>query len=551
MSLKKVQRAVEDFLANGTPEVLAIKGAWGVGKTYFWDKFVKLASQDRRYRFQRYAYVSLFGVSSLDELKFAIFERTVDRSQIGERISIDNLKQNATNLAKGLGRKASWLIEMITIPWLKNVGPLVHSAAFLTIKDMLVCLDDFERKGEKLSVKDVLGIVSLLRDQKNCHVVMIFNDIKLGEEAQKEYKDLREKVIDVEVIFNPDPNEAASLAFSDESDISRRIRDFSIKLRINNIRVLRKIERAINRINILLGEFEPEVLNQALMTMTLFGSCYYSNDEEFYQYIKSRHQIYIDKKDKTPQQQYWDGLLSDYGFIYMDELDLILAKIIEQGYVEEDCLLREARKVNAQVIANKSENSFRDAWNLFHDTFAHNEEELVNALEKGLKENAEYISPANLNGTVHLLKNLGKDNLASELIDAYIEKNKSKTQLFDLTNYPFSADVTDKELITKFNLTYNEAKEIKTLEDVLRKISGQNAWGTSDEEVLQAASEEDFYQLFKTQEGRHLNSYVKTCLRFEAAKRALFRIGKENNLNRIRVERFGISIEGNGKKLSQ
>ena len=214
MSLIKVQRAIEDSLASDSPEVLAIKGGWGIGKTYFWEKFVKLASQDQRYEIPALCICfSIWSLDPLDELKFAIFERTVNRSQIGERISIDNLKQNATDLAKGLGRKASWLLQMVTIPWLKNIGPLVHSAAFLTIKDMLICLDDFERKGESLSVKDVLGIVSLLRDERNCRVVMIFNDSKLDDKAELEYKDLREKVIDVEVLFNPNPNEAASLAF--------------------------------------------------------------------------------------------------------------------------------------------------------------------------------------------------------------------------------------------------------------------------------------------------------------------------------------------------
>jgi hypothetical protein len=552
MSLTKVQRAVEDSLASDTPEVLAIKGAWGIGKTFFWDKFVKSASQDPRYKFQHYAYVSLFGVSSLDELKFAIFERTVNRSQIGERISIDNLKQNATDLAKGLGRKASWLLQMITIPWLKNIGPLIHSAAFLTIKDMLICLDDFERKGDKLSAKDVLGIVSLLRNQMNCHVVMIFNDIKLDGEAQKEYKDLREKVIDVEVIFNPNPKEAAYLAFSDELKINKGISDLSIKLGISNIRILRKIERAVKSVEKLLREFEPKVLNQALKTLTLFGWGYYSNNEQFYEYVKSRHKSYVIKENKTIEQQEWDTLLNDYGFLYMDEFDLVLAKIIETGYVDEESLLEEAKKLNAQVIADKSQNSFGNAWELFHDTFAHNEDELVNALEKELKENAEYISPVNLNGAVSLIRDLGKYNLASELIDAYIQKNKSKPKIFDLDNYPFSGDIDDDELISKFNLTFNETKEIKTLEDVLLNISGKNSWGKSDEEVLQAASEDDFYQIFKTQEGQHLSSYVKTCLQIKAsaekAKNALFRIGRENNLNRIRVRRFGVSIKDNEKK---
>ena len=76
---------------------------------------------------------------------------------------------------------------------------------------------------------------------------------------------------------------------------------------------------------------------------------------------------------------------------------------------------------------------------------------------------------------MRLLRDLGKDNLASELIDAYIKKNESNPKFFDLDNYPFSGDIDDAELISKFNLTFNEIKEIRTLEDVMRNISGQNA----------------------------------------------------------------------------
>ena len=166
MSLDKIQKAVDEFLLSDSPEVLSIKGGWGVGKTFFWNSFIKSASQDQRYKFARYAYVSLFGISSLDDLKFAIFEQTVNRSQIGERISVENLKQNAIDLAKGLGRKVSWLLQIITIPWLKNIGPVIHSAAFLSIKDMLICLDDFERKGDKLSAKDILEWFIIKRTKK-------------------------------------------------------------------------------------------------------------------------------------------------------------------------------------------------------------------------------------------------------------------------------------------------------------------------------------------------------------------------------------------------
>ena len=37
MSVELVKDQVRRFLSTDTPEVLAIKGDWGVGKTYSWD----------------------------------------------------------------------------------------------------------------------------------------------------------------------------------------------------------------------------------------------------------------------------------------------------------------------------------------------------------------------------------------------------------------------------------------------------------------------------------------------------------------------------------
>jgi hypothetical protein len=565
MSLAKVKKAVEEFLSTDSPEVLSIKGGWGVGKTFFWNLFIKSASQDPKYKFERYAYVSLFGISSLDELKFTIFGQSIKKSQVGASISIDNLKQNANDLAEHLSIKTihGFLSFLLRIPFFRNYGSeLIQPASFLLVKDMLICLDDFERKGNQLSAKDILGLVSLLKEQRNCKVILIFNDSKIEGIDQEDYKKFREKVIDVEVIFNPYAKEATSLVFPDNSGIHKQIRDFSIELGINNIRILKKIERAAKSVEKLLRNFESEVLQQAFKTLTLLGWTYYSNNEPFYEYIKSRHAMYMIKKDKTPQEEGWDALLSDYEFGYIDEFDLALANVIETGYIDEGSFLEGAQKVNAQIIVRKSQNSFNNAWDLFFNTFADNEDELVSALEKGLKENAEYISPNNLNSTVHLLRDLGKGHLASELIDAYIEKNKTKPKLFDLDNYSFFKDIDDDELISKFKLSFNKTKETKTLDDIVRGIAERNGWGGADEEVLFAASENDFYQIFKRYEG-NLKSYVNACLRFgrlspatdqqkaiaEKARDALIRIGRENNLNRIRVRRLGISIEDSDTSL--
>ncbi|MCK4487673.1 MAG: hypothetical protein KAU38_13060, partial [Desulfobacterales bacterium] len=68
--------------------------------------------------FKHYAYVSLFGITTLDELKFAIFRNVVDKNFIGESISIENLKKNTENLVKNFGRKSLPLI--FGLPWLSS-----------------------------------------------------------------------------------------------------------------------------------------------------------------------------------------------------------------------------------------------------------------------------------------------------------------------------------------------------------------------------------------------------------------------------------------------
>ena len=72
-AIEIASEVVMQFLERESPGVLAIKGNWGVGKTYFWKEFIR--QNRRKFREISYSYVSLFGVSSVAELKKAIFAR--------------------------------------------------------------------------------------------------------------------------------------------------------------------------------------------------------------------------------------------------------------------------------------------------------------------------------------------------------------------------------------------------------------------------------------------------------------------------------------------
>lgn len=77
MSYAIVRAEIERFLRSPSPEVLCISGRWGVGKTYSWQTFLREEETAGRLGVDRHAYVSLFGLNSLGELRSAIVENTV------------------------------------------------------------------------------------------------------------------------------------------------------------------------------------------------------------------------------------------------------------------------------------------------------------------------------------------------------------------------------------------------------------------------------------------------------------------------------------------
>jgi len=561
MSIKKVQKVIEEFIASEEPEVLSIKGGWGVGKTYFWKSLIKIAaSKSKKNPFTHYAYISLFGITSLEELKSALFEQVIEKSQIGKKVSIDNLKKNSEELTKNLGKNTvSFLQE---IPRIKNINTAIQSTSYINDKNLIICFDDFERKGEGLNIKDVMGLVSILKEQRDCKIVLIMSDSNLDKKSFDEYWQFREKVIDIEIKYAPTYEEAAKLAFKGNPKNYVRLKKLSTQLKITNIRILNKIEKSVNDVLKTLENFEPEITDQVMHTLMILTLSYYTHNNNFippYNYIKDiGYTLYglDDTKNKDQKEIRWDSTLRDYGFQTFDDFDITLANVIETGYVDHDVLFSKAKAQNELILSNKSQVSFSHAWDMYHHSFNDNSEELLTSLGNSLIENAKHISPSDMNATVRLFKRLDKDDEGSMLVDQYIEINKDHESIFDLDKNPLSRNIDDIEVINKFNQRHYEIKNIKNAEDVLSNIVGNNNCSQSDEAILANTSMNQFYELFKKQDGNHLSNYVDSCLQFgrvddasdqqlkilENATMALVKIGYENQLNALRVRKFGVDI---------
>ena len=553
MSIETIKTEITRFLGIETPEVMAIKGKWGTGKTHLWNKL--LEENKDKIKFEKYSYVSLFGINSLDVFKYAIFENTVSRNLIGEEISVEAFQKDSTGLLKTLGMKSLDILKS------KSNSHAVESLAFLSIKNTLICIDDLERKGKNLDIKDILGLVSLLKEQKNCKVVLLLNE---GEEDLGDYAKYCEKVIDIELVFAPTAKENVEIAFNGKNDYAIQvIKESAIKLDIKNIRVLKQIERFVGLVTTYLSDYEPEITQQIASSLTLFAWChYYSENVPDLAYVTNTNFFlagFHGDKDKTEEQKKWDLIIYDYGYGHADDLDLLLVDIVKTGYVVANELIKVIENKNVEIIASKSATSYHDVWNIYRDSLENNETEVLDALFEGFVTNINHLSVRDLDQLVSFFRRFEADDKAEEIIDKYIEQRKDKPELFNVKIHLQFDAITDESIKDKFRQVYTSLVLGETVEQVLDRIAGTNGWNPDDLIILANTSVDDYYILFKSINNfDRLTDNVRRCLEFgqvtspdsaykeiaNRATQALQRIAKESKINKIRMSGwFGIDVD--------
>jgi hypothetical protein len=215
-----IQREIERFLRSEEPEVLCITGEWGVGKTYNWQLMLDHLRSARKIGLGRYSYVSLFGLNSLDAFRQSIFENMEFILPDGEA-AFDRMLARGNQFFQQ-GKKAIGAIS--AVPKLgEAMGKIASPFLFSSIRNQIICVDDLERRGDGLTVKDVFGLISFLREQRSCKVVLLLNETKLESAAASQFSDYFEKTVDTKVVFAPTATEAAKIAFAGDGHLTTLI----------------------------------------------------------------------------------------------------------------------------------------------------------------------------------------------------------------------------------------------------------------------------------------------------------------------------------------
>jgi hypothetical protein len=561
VSIELVRKAIKEFIETDTAETMCVKGKWGVGKTYAWNKFFRECMANKSVGMKTYSYASLFGINSVDELRQAIFENITSTNDRDDQ----SIEKRLKSYARTASQKASKFANYAKIPYLDSyvnnlAGGFRHIVAS-TIRDSLICIDDIERKGKDLRVADVLGVVSQLKETKNCKIALLYNEGALENDDRLSFDKYFEKVIDISLQFEPTAEEAASIAIDVKDKFDKLIQKGCVDLDITNIRIIKKIELAVKKVLRIVDEFADAVKEGICRTLIVLAwSTYGAEGAPSLQYLKHRRYSQNfgieDKEVFSDDEVRWGSILDGYGFSHCDEFDLILISGLQKGVFDEHDINKECEKLQDAFQQNQGDTALTEAWKIFHDSFDANEAEVAQSLYDGSIQNLRYLSPMNLNAAVSTLKALGENEKAATLIQHYEAERAEEVGLFDLSRNPFHGEISDPDVIATFKERSRASQQTPTPLEACRRIL-KGAWEPIDEEVLEALTLDQVYELFKRMKGDDLRELVTGCLEFrkfgnaterqagigKKAEDALKKIAAESSLNRLRMRKFRVNLD--------
>jgi hypothetical protein len=492
MNIENFKKRLKTILKKDESVVVSINGKWGVGKTYFWDKF----KNDLTDKKTKTVYVSLFGKETIANIRTNICLQVITEGK-GAKV-VDGARK---------------LFESIKVPFV-DISTLITLLDNQDFKDVIVCFDDFERLSKSLHLKEVLGFISELKEQKQCKIVMIFNKEKLGKKDSSTLSKFKEKIIDYE--FNYDPIPSESLAILQDKLIA--FKDYPLlkyleKHKENNIRIISRIINALNDFSFI----QPHIKNEQGVTTEIVGSIIeiaainartssfdglikYAGDRKRLEWLSSKS----DKSDKFKENKKYEGLLSliegdDFSkpsFLQSNVVSILL-KYFRTSFVDEKSLIKIIKlKVNNQrlyfVRADIEANWEKHLYDMSHeiDTYVSDLWQILqDEKDEIIIAGDTYFNPANFIYDVEQLEELDIENkekyhdFAIERLKSFIKNNIHLIQGQNV-NFEEPKELLDfdGQLSNYYEqcIEENQQESVNSVEqiiDLMNKIIKNSSWG--------------------------------------------------------------------------
>ena len=169
-----VESILDYIRSDYTDYAIMINGEWGSGKTYFWNNKIKPKIESMQLNGRRYTaiYMSLYGISNLEEISKKIF---IETTQLMDK----NLKKymDASGV-RNIPEYAKTGLDMANFFGVTQNGDRVDYGQFFSTDDKVLCFDDLERAN--VDVIDILGYINNFVEHDHIKTIIICNEKELS-----------------------------------------------------------------------------------------------------------------------------------------------------------------------------------------------------------------------------------------------------------------------------------------------------------------------------------------------------------------------------------
>lgn len=551
MSMQRAKENLQDLLADREVRVMALSGKWGTGKSHMWDSLRK-ASTDSH--IQGALYVSMFGVATIAELKLKIAHLAVPliKKKSAQADAIKGAISAIKNGAQGFFKLGTALDEFALL------------AVPAMVRDKFIVVDDIERKHEKLTIDEVLGFIDDFTRNYGCRILLILNTDQLADRTV--WEKFREKVIDEELRLDTTAAEAFDIAIQlSKSRFEAKIKPAVEACGISNIRIIRKIIRAANKILAAHLTLPDDVLDRVIPSTVLLSAIHYKGiedgptmafvldspsnvDRQIARRERERRGEEASDEDKLHAR--WMLLLNRLGIAYTDEYEKLVSDYLNAGLVDRsavdavvDRYYREQQRAGAQARVRE----------FFQSTIWDPELMAAQIVERAgaLLADVPHVDCYSVSALHDYLVELqGGAAIAEQIVSLWVDQLRQMAAApgadpkeFVLDNWTGRA--LHPSIVAAFADARVRVEQPRTLLDVCLYLAESDGWGPSEEAVMQAATVDDFMGTILSIRGQQLKVFLFKNLDIYANRGTYarhFGSTPQNFLEackRIRVERAG------------
>lgn len=482
-------------LLNSTQSFgIALNGKWGVGKTFFWNQLI-----EEKFSAKKTAYISLFGVETIQQIKNDLLLQIYTQNGFVKKI------KDKVGSFKLYGMDIS-----LALSWFEKKD----------FENVIVCFDDFERISDKLKLKDVLGLISELKEQKKCTVVLILNKKELKDEDLSKYKD---KIVDYDFNYEPTVVESFSLIKDNLKSFKQYPLEYFQRHEINNIRIMKRVINALNDyvyFENLVKDYkniEEELVENILEISTINALDLSVDFEKLSKYSTPYTQDEYGQPSKDePKNENYEKLLkyinfgnSDY--FYMSDITYNVIDYIKNSIIDKASLQQSINeRIKKQKYSSIEEQIRKCTHKARYDlNYSYNQytQDLFAILELNQDNITEIINADNFLFYIHQLQEFDSVNIEKyqafaidilkKYLDIELEKDRHpswiKQTIYNIKNFDTALD----EHFKNFEMSAKNEKisSLESVQNLMLNPIRNSSWG-EESDLLAQVNENDLEQYF-------------------------------------------------------